>query len=140
MVLVLANKCTWLKVYSAQFYFMVYHISKVCLALMYMQHSHMVYGWLNKHHYLFLDKNSSDNDYPSPLRHEVWNVDHKMVILVMDFCYNKFSYLCVKRNNYLEHYSVCLSIFFHCIFFVFALINDTINAMIFFQMLLKFLS
>ena len=61
----------------------------------------------------FLNQKVSDNDYSPPLRHSVWNVDHKMVILEVNLCYNKFSHLCVKRQNYIEHDTVCMSILFH---------------------------
>ena len=91
---------------------MVYQISKVVLALMHMQHKHMVYGELYRHHYLVLDQNENDNSNSTPLRHEVWNVDHKMVILGIDLCYNAFSHLGVQHQNYPEHDNVCLSIFF----------------------------
>ena len=36
-----------------------------------MQHKHMVYGELHRHHYLVLDQNASDDSYSAPLRHEV---------------------------------------------------------------------
>ena len=41
----------------------------------------MVYRKLHIHHYLFLYPNENYNAYSTPLRHEVWNVDHKMVML-----------------------------------------------------------
>ena len=79
--LILANKCTWWLVYSALVYLMVYHISKVCLELVYIQHNHVVYGELHIYPYLFLDQNAYDNAYSTSLRHEVWNMDHKMILL-----------------------------------------------------------
>ena len=72
----------------------------------------MVYGELHRHHYLLLDQYTSDNYYSAPLLHEVWNVDHKMVILEIDFCYNKFSHLGVKRPHYIEYDTFYLSILF----------------------------
>ena len=47
MALILANKFTWLQVYSALFYLVVYHISKVCIAFIYMQHTERAVqrGW-----------------------------------------------------------------------------------------------
>ena len=69
---------------------MVYQISKVCLALMYIQHKHMVYGKFHIYNFLVLDQNANDNAYSTPLRHEVWNVTYKMVIMGIYFCYNKF--------------------------------------------------
>ena len=113
MTLEMVNNCTWLQVYSPIVYMMLYQTSKVCLALMYMQHMHMVYGELHRHHYLVLDKNASDNAYSPPLRHEVWNMDYKMIIPEIDLCYNTFSHLCVRRQNYLEHDTVCMFISFH---------------------------
>ena len=140
MALVLANMCTWWQVFSALVYLMVYQISKVCLAFMYIQHRQIIYGKLHRHHDLVLDQNEIDNAYSTPLLHKVWNMDHKMVILEIDLCYNKLSHLCVQHQHYLEHDTICLSILFHWILFVFARITDTIFAMLFCQMLLKLLS
>ena len=58
---------------------------------MYNQHKHMVYEELHILPYLVLDQNAKDNAYSAPLRHEVWNVDHKRAILVIDLRYNTFS-------------------------------------------------
>ena len=117
MALGMANERTWLQFYSARFYLMVYQISKVCTEFLYIQHRHMVYGNFHRRHYLVLDQNASDNAYLSPLHHEVWNMDLKMVMLEIDKCCNTFSHLCVQRQHYLEHNTVCMSIFFHWIFF-----------------------
>ena len=136
----MANKCTWWKFYSALVHLMVYHISKVCLALIYMQHKHMVYGKLHIYPYLVLDQNANDNAYSTLLHREFWNVYQKNVILVVNLCYNKFSHLGVQHQHYPEHYTVCLSIFFPWIVFVFYLINDTIFAVIFCLKVFKFLS
>ena len=138
--LILANKFTWLQFYSALFYLMVYQISKVCLSLMYMQHNHMLYGEFFRHHCQVLDQNANYNAYSNPLRHEVWNLDHNMGIVGIYLCYNTFSHLCVQQQHYPEHDTVCLSIFFLWIFFVFSLINDTIFAMFFCQILLELFS
>ena len=89
MDLKLANKYTWLHIYSALLYLMIYQTPKVYSALMYMQHRQMVYNELYRHHYLVLDQNASDNAYSNPLLHEVWNVDHKMVMLEIYLRYNK---------------------------------------------------
>ena len=113
--------CSWLQVYSALVYLMVYQISKVCLALMYIQQKHMVYGEFHRHYYLVLDQISSDNAYSTPLRHMVWNVDHKMVIQGITLCYNILSHLGVQQQHYHEHDTVCLSIFFPWIFLYFPL-------------------
>ena len=91
---------------------MVYHISRFCLVLMCMQHNHMVNGKLHIHHYLVLDQNANDNSFSTPLRHEVWNVDHKMVIMGIDLCYKIISHIGVQHQHYPEHDTACLSIFF----------------------------
>ena len=98
---------------------MVYHISKVFLSLMYMKHNHMVYGKFHIQHCLVLDQNANDNAYSTPLRYEVWNVDHKMVILWICLCYNTFSHICVKQQNCPEHDTVGMSILFPWIVFFF---------------------
>ena len=119
MDLILSNRWNWWQVYSALMYLVVYQISNVCLELMYMQHTHMVYGELYRHHYLVSDKNASDNTYSAPLCHEVFNVECKMVMMGIDFCYNKLSYLCVQHQHYLKHDTVCLYIFFPFIVYCF---------------------
>ena len=68
-------------------------ISKACIALMYMEHKHIVYREFHILPYIVLDQNTNDNAYPDPLRHGVCNVDHKRVMMVIDFCYNNFSHL-----------------------------------------------
>ena len=66
-------------------------------------------------------------------------MDRIKVMLGIYFLYNTFSHPCVQHKNYPEHATLCLSILIHCLFFVFALINDTIFAVLFRQMLLEFL-
>ena len=51
---------------------------------MYKQKTHIVYGELHILSYLVLDQKSNDNAYSAPLRHEVWNVYHKRVMLGID--------------------------------------------------------
>ena len=138
MALILANKCTWLQVHSVIFHYIVYQISKVCIALMYIQQRHMVYGEFHIYPYLVLDQNANGNAYSTPLRNKVWNVDHKMIIQGIDLCYNKCSYICVQRQHYPEYDTVCLSIFFHETFFFLDQWHHLCGA--FFQMLLEFLS
>ena len=89
-----------------------YHIFKVLPALMYMQHKHMVCEKLQIYPYLSLDKKENDNAYSTPLRNEVWNVDHKMIMMGIDLCYNTFSHICVQRQHYPEHDTFSLSILF----------------------------
>ena len=98
---------------------MVYHIPKVCLALMYMQHTHMVYVEFHIHHYLVLDQKANDNAYSTPLRHEVWNVDQKMIIQGIALCYNTSSHTGVKHQHYPEQDTVCMSILFPQIVYCF---------------------
>ena len=112
---------------------MIYQISKVCLALMYMQHKHMVYGKLHIYPYLVLDQNSNDNAYSTPLCHEVYKVDHKMIILGIDSCYNKFHILMFNIRIILNMILSVCPYYFHELFLVFCLINDTIFAVIFFR-------
>ena len=88
-------------------YLLKYQISKVFIALMYKKHTHMVYGELHILPYLVLDQNANDNAYSSPLRHEVWNVDHKIVMLGIYFLLNYiFTYLssteCIILNMILS--------------------------------------
>ena len=97
---------------------MVHQISKVCLALMYMQHTHMVYGKLHIYPYLVLDQKVNDNAYSTPLLHEVFNVDQKRVFLGIDLCYNTFSHIWVPPQHYPEHDTFFMSIFFPWIFFL----------------------
>ena len=139
IVLILANKCTWWQVYSALVQMMVYQISKVCLALMYIQQKYTVYGKFHLYPYLCLDQSANDNAYSTPLRHEVWNVDHKMIIIGIYLCYNTFSHLCVKHQYYPEDDTVFLSIFFHWIVYCFYPDQKNIFAVLFCQMVLKLL-
>ena len=110
------NRYNWWQVYSSLAHMMVYHISKVCLALMYMQQGNMLCVKLIIDHFLILDLTENDNAYSTPLRHKVWNVDHKMVILGIHFCYNTYSHLGMQYQHYTEHDTVCLSIFLSWIF------------------------
>ena len=104
-------------VYSAIVHQMVYQISMFLLELIYMQHKQMVYVKLHRHHYLVLVQNPNCNAYSTPWRHEVWDVEQKMVTLGIDLCYNTFSHLGVQHKHYPEHGTVCLSIFFTWIVF-----------------------
>ena len=117
MSLILANKCTWWNVYSDLVNLMVYQISKACLSCMYMKHKHRIYAELCINHYLLLDQNESYNAYSYLLRHEVWNVEHKMVMMEIELFYNKFSHIGVQHHDYPEHDTVCMSIFFPWIIF-----------------------
>ena len=46
----------------------------------------MVYGELHILPYIVLDKNANDNAFPSPLHHEVWNVEHTNQFPTLPFC------------------------------------------------------
>ena len=74
------------------------------------------------------------------MSHEVWNVYHKMLNLGIYLCYNTYSHICVQHQHYPEHDTLCMSIFFQWLFFIFYLINDTIFSMLFRQMFLEFIS
>ena len=108
----MANKCTWWHVYSALVYLMKYQISKVCLALIYKKYKHMVYGELHILPYLVLDKDANYNAYSNLIRHEVWNVDQRIIILRIDLCYNIFSHIWVQHQHYPEHDTFFPSVFF----------------------------
>ena len=62
-----------------------------------------------KNNKLFMEIKWTDRQY-----HFQNNVDvsHKMVILGIDLCYNKFSRIGVKHQHYSENDTVCLSILF----------------------------
>ena len=72
----------------------------------------MVYGELQRQHYLFFDQEASDNAYSAPFHHEVWNMDRKMEILGIDLCYNTFSHIGVQHQHYPGDDTVCMYIFF----------------------------
>ena len=73
---------------------------------------HMVCDELNILLFLVLGQNANDNAYSAPFCHEVWNVDQKRIRMGIDLYYNKFSHLCVKRQHYPEHDTLCMPIFF----------------------------
>ena len=79
----------------------------------------MVHGELHIHHYLVFGKSASDNAYSTPLRNEVCNVEHKMVMQGIDLCYNISLHICVKHHHYPENDTVCLSVHFISMNFVF---------------------
>ena len=51
--------------------------------------------------------------------HEVWNLDPKMIIPVIDFCYNTFLNVSAQHLNYLEHDNFYLSIYLPIIVYYF---------------------
>ena len=79
---------------------------------MYIQHIQTEYGELHIWHDLVLDQNVDDNDYSTPLLHEDFDVDHKMVMLGIGLYHNKISHICVQHQHYPEHDILCLSILF----------------------------
>ena len=113
----LANKYNWWQVGSVPVFFTEHRKSMVGQALMYMQHSHMVCGKFHIFHALDSDQNINDNAYPTPLLHKALDVNHRMLMLGIGWYHNTFSYLCVKHQNYPEHDTIYLSIFFYWIFF-----------------------
>ena len=55
---------------------------------------HSARGLSKHYHFLVLDQNANDNDvFSAPLRYEVWNVDHRRVVLGIDLCYNTSSHI-----------------------------------------------
>ena len=76
----------------------------------------MVYGELQIYHEIVLDQNENDNAYSTPLIHEALDVNHKILMLGIGWYQNKFSHICVKHQNHPEHNTLCLSIFFYCLF------------------------
>ena len=120
MIPELANKYSWIQVGSVPVLLTEDRKSKVCPALMYIQHMHMVCGKLHIFHHLVLYQNVNDNDYSTPLLHEALDVNHKIVILVIVWYHNTCSHLFVQHQHYPEHDILCLSIFFYwlssCIF------------------------
>ena len=90
----------------------IYHKSKVDQAFICMQHRHMVCGKLHIYHDLVLDQIVNDNYYSTPLLHEDFDVDHKMVMLGIGLYHNKISHICVQHQHYPEHDILCLSILF----------------------------
>ena len=89
----------------------------------------MVYDELHIHHYLVLDQNENDNSYSTPLRHDFWNKDHRIVMLGIHLCYNTLSHVGVQYQHYLEHDNVYLSNCFP--WFFFELIKNNIFAVLF---------
>ena len=77
-----------------------------------LNNKHMLYGKLHIYPYLVLDQNANDNDYSTSLRQEVCNVEHKMIIMVIDLCSNTFLHIFIQHQHYSEHDTVCLSILF----------------------------
>ena len=82
-----------------------------------MQHRHMVYGKLHIRHDLFLDQNVNDNAYSTPYCHKDFDLDHKMIMLVIVSYYNTFLLLFVQHQHYPEHDTLCMYIFLYNIFF-----------------------
>ena len=63
----------------------------------------MVYGELHIYPCQVLDQNANDNACRVPLNHEVWNVDHKRVMLGIDLYYSTFSHILVQHLHYPEY-------------------------------------
>ena len=108
----LTNKYNWWQVGSVPVFFTEYPKSKVCQALMYMQHRHMVCSEFHICHDLVLYQNVNNNAYQTSLLHEALDVNHKMVILGIGCYQNTFSHICVQHKHYPEHDTFCLFIFF----------------------------
>ena len=140
MIPELTNKYIWWQVVSVLVSLAEYHKSKVCPALMYIQHRHMVCGEWHTCHDLVLDQNVNDNSYSTPLIHKVLDTNHKMIILGIGWYHNKFSHLCVQHQHYPEHDTLCLYILFYWIFSCISLINDYMFTILLIHMFLDFFS
>ena len=77
----LANKYNLLQVGNVPVLLTEYWKSKVCQALMYMQHRHMVCVEFHISHDIDLDQNVNNNSFPTPVLHEALDMNHKMVML-----------------------------------------------------------
>ena len=91
----------------------------------YIQQRHMIYGEMHKHNYLVLYQNTSDTYYLSPLLHEVWNVDHKMGMLKIVFCYKTFYIFVCNISIILNMILSACPFSFTGSFPLFSLINDS---------------
>ena len=138
MTLILANKCTCWQVYSTLIYMMKCQISMISMALMYMQHKHIVYGELHILPYLVLYQNKNDNAYSTLLRHEVWDVNQKIIIQGIYLCYNTFHVFEFNSSIILNMILSFCQFSFHESF-LFSLTNGTILEVLFFHMIFEFL-
>ena len=136
----MGNSHIWWQVGSMLVYLTVYQKYKVCQALMYIPHRQRVCGELHIFHDLVLDQNINDNSYSTPLLHEALDVNHIMVMMGIGLYYNISSLLSVQNQHYPEHDTLCLSIFFNCIFSYISQINDTMFLMLLKQIFLELFS
>ena len=130
MTLGLVNSCTWWKIDSVIVFNVIYDIQGFLS---------LIYGELYKHHYLIFDQNANDNSYSSLLCHEFCNVAHKMLMMVIDLCYNTFTHLCAQHQHYPEQDTLHLSIFFLWFYFCISLMRETIFVVLLRHMLLEIL-
>ena len=93
MISEMDSKYNWWHVGSVLVSLMVYQKSRVCQALLYMQHRHMVCSEFHIWHDLVLDQNANHNAYSTTLIHEDLDVDHKMVIIGTSLFHNTFQIL-----------------------------------------------
>ena len=63
-----------------------------------MQHKQMVCRELHNLNDLVLDQNLNDNTYSTPVPHEAFDVDHKLLIIGIGYYHNSFSLICVQRK------------------------------------------
>ena len=117
MISELANKYSWQQVRSVPVSLTIYQKSKVCPALMYMQHRKMVCGKLNICHDLILYQNVNDKAFPTPFIYEHLDVNQKMLMLAIVWYHNTFLHICVQHQHYPEHDTLCMYIFFYCLFY-----------------------
>ena len=99
MIPELVNNYSWWQVGSVPVSLTEYHKSRVCPALVYIQHRHMVCGKFHIYHDLILDQTVNDNAYSTPLIHEALDVNHKMLMLVIGWYHNTFSHFVVQIQS-----------------------------------------
>ena len=134
----LTNKYSWWQVGSMSVSLNKYQRSKVCQALMRIQHMHMVCGKLHICHDLFLDQNVNNNAYSTPLIHELLDLNQKwecweLVGITIHFHIFVFKIIIIL-NMILPFYQFSFTIFSS----VFYLINYSMLSMLLRKMPLEF--
>ena len=102
-----------------------YRKSKVCQALMYKQHRHMVCSEFHICHDLNLDQTINDDANPTPLLHEALYVNYKTVMLGIGWYHKKNSHLMCNIRIILNMILSVCPFSFTGSFPVFYLINDS---------------
>ena len=119
---------------------MVYQKSKVGQVLIYMQHRHMECDKLHIFHDLSLNRNVNYNAYSTPLLHEVLDVDHKMVMLVIGCITINFHIFVCNISIILNMILSVCPFSFTGSFSIFYLINEYTSPMLLRHLFLDFLA